>query len=195
MQGVWWKPFENIAHSAASNRSSLELHVFFLHWFNYSSIWSSVKNRMQELQLSNLKVNNSVSDYKMLHTETMNINVLQFQHSESFLLAGFCPAEQWNRCSVSPGSFHNRQDEIVSLVRQLTLEVCSKHILFCTSIPQLPIREATQAARVSRGENEMFFVSRQKTPCWIKVGFGMSKFLCFYSCGRIHIHVHNWLLS
>lgn len=130
------------AHSAASNRSSLNFHVFLLHWFNYTSIWSSDKNRMLELQLSYLKANNSMPDYRMLHTETMNINVLQFQHSESFLLAVFCPAEQWNRCSVAPGSFHNWQDEIVSLVRQLTLEVCSKHILFCTFILQLPIREA-----------------------------------------------------
>lgn len=147
---------------------------------------------MLELQLSNLKANNSVPDYKMLHTENMNINVLQFQLSESFLPAVFCPAEQWNRCSVVPGSFHNSQDEIVSLVRQLTLEVCSKHVLFCTSILQLPIREAIQAAGVSRGENKMFFVSRQKIRCWKKLGFRISKFLCFYSCERIHIHVHDF---
>lgn len=116
--------------------------VVFFQWFKYGLSWSSDKSRTLELQLSKLKRNNSLADYKKPHTENMNINVLQFQLPESFLLAVFCSAHQWNRHSVEPGSSHNRQDEMVSLVRQLTLEVCSKNILFCTSILQLPIREA-----------------------------------------------------
>lgn len=81
-----------------------------------------------------------------------------------------------------PGSFHNRQDEIVSLVRQLTLEVCSKHILFCTSILQLPIREEYKQQE-SAGERIRCSLSRDtKFLAEKRLGFGMSKFLCFYSC-------------
>lgn len=73
MQGVWWKPFKRIALSAGSNRSSLEFYDFFLWWLKYGLTCSTDKSRMLELPLSKLKANNSVVDYKKLHTENMNI--------------------------------------------------------------------------------------------------------------------------
>lgn len=99
------------------------------------------------------------------------------------LLAIFCSALQWYRSSVEPGFSYNRQDEIVSLVRQLTLEVCSKISFFFAHLycsfqleRQYKQQEAAgERIRCSFSSDRKSYTDKKR----VRIR-QLIKFLCFY---------------
>lgn len=99
---------------------------------------------------------------------------------QSFLLAIFFPALQWQRSSVEPGSSYNRQDEIVSLVRQLTLEVCLNISSFAHLYCSFQLRRQYKQKEAAGERIRCSFSPDRKSHADKKVRIQqLRKFLCF----------------